>query len=410
MSPRPPHRQSARQVGHLFSPAFGLVAALCLLPASALAVWRLGPSSPGLLEPSAAEAPAASLSEAARVAEEQAGAAYSSGRYEEAWRAQQRSVAIHRQLVGQDPSQRPKLAASLHNLGVVLIRLGRKDEAVAPTEEALALYRAMAFANGREASSAMERPLRNLVLLYFEGNRPQEALPLADELVRLHQILSPQDPALQAEQVDVLNLRASLLVALNRPQEALGDLDAAVAQGRQLVKLDPQNSGLLYGLAGSLVNVSQVADLLGNWAKALKPAQEAEALLRQVARSQPQLISDWAKALSRLGQAYARVGEPAQARASLEESIDLLRLLARSGPAEALTVEIGGYRDDLAHALETLAVVQQQLHRPQEARAAAVEAMELYRALATVDSRYGKDVERTRAWLSSLPQGTLMRP
>jgi tetratricopeptide (TPR) repeat protein len=256
----------------------------------------------------------------------------------------------------------------------------------------------------------MERPLRNLVLLYFEGNRPQEALPLADELVRLHQILSPQDPALQAEQVDVLNLRASLLVALNRPQEARLDLDAAVAKGRQLLKLDPQNPGLQYGLAGSLVNVSQVADLLGNWAQALKPALEAEALLRQLARSQPQLIGDWAKALSRLGQAYARGGEPAQARPPLEESIDLLRLLARSGPAETLTVEMGGYRDDLAHALESLAVVQQQLNRPQESRAAAVEAMELYRALATVDPRYGKDVERTRAWLSSLPQGTLMRP
>lgn len=410
MSPRPPHPQSSRRGAHPFSPVLSLLAALCLLPASALAVWRLGPSSSGLLEPSAAEAPAASLSEAARVAEEQAGTAYGTGRFEDALRAQQRSVAIHRQLVGQDTSQRPKLAASLHNLGVVLIRLGRKDEAVAPTEEALALYRAMAFANGRQASTAMERPLRNLVLLYFEGNRPQEALPLADELVRLHQTLGTQDPALQAEQVDVLNLRASLLVALNRPREALRDLDVAVAQGRQLVQLDPQNPGLQYSLAGSLVNVSQVADLLGYKAQALKPAQEAEALLRQVARRQPQLIGDWAKSLSRLGQAHARVGDPVQAKTPLEESIDLLRLLARSGPAETLTVEVGGYRDDLAQALETLAVVYQQLQRPEEARAAAVEAMELYRALVTVDPRYGKDVERTRAWLSSLPQGTLMRP
>ena len=410
MSPRPPHRQSARHVRHLCSPAFGLLAALCLLPASALAVWRLGPSFSGGLQPSAAEAPAASLLEAARAAEEQAGTAYGAGRYEDAWRAQQRSVDIHRQLVGQDPSQRPKLAASLHNLGVVLIRLGRKEEAVAPTEEALTLYRAMATANGREGSAAMERPLRNLVLLYFEGNRPQEALPLADELVRLHQTLSPQDPALQAEQVDVLNLRASLLVALNRPQEALRDLDRAVAQGRRLVELDPRNPGLQYGLAGSLVNVSQVADLLGNWGQALRPAQEAEALLRQMARSQPQLIGDWAKALSRLGRAYAQVGRANEAQAPLEQSIDLLRLLARSGPAETLMVEVGGYRDDLAHTLETLAMVQQQLNRPQEARAAALEAMELYRALATVDPRYGKDMERTRAWLSSLPQGTLMRP
>ena len=410
MSPRLPQPQVSRRSGPPVPPALSLLLALCLLPASALAVWRLGPSSPGLLEPSAAEGPGASLAEAARVAEEQAGAAYVAGRFEEAWRAQQRSVALHRQLVGQDPSQRPKLAASLHNLAVVLIRLGRKGEAVAPTEEALALYRSLAFANGREASAAIERPLRNLVLLYLEGNRPQEALPLADELVRLHQVLPSQDPALQAEQVDVLNLRASLFVALNRPREALRDLEAAVAQGRELVRLDPQNPALQYSLAGSLVNVSQVADLLGARAQALQPAQEAEALLRQVARRQPQLIGDWAKALSRMGQAHARLREPVQARAPLEESIDLLRLLARSGPAETLTVELGGYRDDLAQALESLAVVHQQLQHPEEARAAALEAMEIYRALATVDPRYGKDVERTRAWLGSLPQGTLMRP
>jgi tetratricopeptide (TPR) repeat protein len=228
--------------------------------------------------------------------------------------------------------------------------------------------------------------------------------------VRLHQTLSPQDPALQAEQVDVLNLRASLLVALNRPQEAMRDLDQAVAQGRRLVAQDPRNPGLQNGLAVSLVNVSQVADLLGNWAQALGPAQEAEALLRQMARSQPRLIGDWAKALSRLGRAYAQMGRADEAQPPLEQSIDLLRLLARSGPAETLMVEVGGYRDDLAHALETLAVVQQQRNRPREARAAALEAVELYRTLATVDPRYGKDVERTRAWLSSLPQGTLMKP
>lgn len=386
------------------------MAALCLLPASALAVLRGGPPHPGLMDPAAAEAPAASLADAAKAAEDGAGAAYSAGRYEEALQAQQRSVALHRQLVEQDPSQRRKLAASLHNLGVVMIRLGKKAEAVAPTEESLVLYRAMASGDGREASLAMERPLRNLVLLHFEGNRPQQALPLANELVRLHQTLSPQDPALQAEQVDVLNLRASLLVALNQPQQAFRDLDAAVSQGRQLLRLDPNNPGLQYSLAGSLVNYSQVADLLGHVAQALRPAQEAESLLRNVARSQPQLIGDWAKALSRLGQAHARVGEPVQARAPLVESIDLLRLLSRSGPAETLTVEVGGYRDDLAHALETLAVVQQQLNHPQEARAAAAEAMELYRTLATADPRYGKDLERTRAWLGFPTQGTLRRP
>ena len=365
------------------------------------------PPSDGSVAASAAEAPGRSLADAAREAEEQAGAAYSAGRYGEALRAQQRSVEIHRQLVGQDPSQRPKLAASLHNLAVVMIRLGKKAEAVAPTEESLALYRASAL--GGEGSIVLERPLRNLVLLYFETNRQREALPLADELLRIHQELSVRHPKLQAEQVDVLNLRASLLVALDRPQEAFRDLDTAVSKGRQLLQLDPTNPGLQYALAGSLVNFSQVADLLGNYAQALKPAQEAEALLRQMASGQPQLIGDWAKALSRVGQAQARVGDAAKAKAHLKEAIDLLRLLAGSGPSGTLTVEVGGYRDDLAHALELLAVVEQRLNHPQDARAAAMEAMELYRVLAAVDARYSKDVERTRAWLSSQPQATLMR-
>lgn len=407
MSPRPFHRRSPRQVGHAFSPVLGLIAALCLLPASALAIFRVVPPSDGSVAASGAEAPGRSLADAAREAEEQAGAAYGAGRYGEALRAQQRSVVIHRQLVGQDPSQRPKLAASLHNLAVVLIRLGKKAEAVAPTEESLALYRASAL--GGEGSIVLERPLRNLVLLYFEANRPQEALPLADELLRIHQELSAKHPKLSAEQVDVLNLRASLLLALDRPQEAFRDLEAAVSKGRTLLQLDPSNPALQYGLAGSLVNFSQVADLLGNEAQALKPAQEAEGLLRHMASGQPRLIGDWAKALSRLGQAQARVGDAANARAHLKEAIDLLRLLAAAGPSGSLTVEVGGYRDDLAHALELLAAVEQQLKHPQDARAAGMEAMEQFRVLATIDPRYSKDVERTRAWLNSLPQATLMR-
>lgn len=157
------------------------------------------------------------------------------------------------------------------------------------------------------------------------------------------------------------------------------------------------------------MNLSQVADLLGRYPDALPPAREAEALLRSVAGSQPRMMGDWAKALSRLGQAHARLGQPAQALPPLEESIALLRLLARGGSQETLAVDGGGFRDDLAHALETLAVVQQQLQRPREARLAAGEAMDLYRALAQGDPRYGEDVERTRSLLSSIPEASSHR-
>jgi|GEM_PF-6661890 tetratricopeptide (TPR) repeat protein len=400
MSPR----QSHRQHGFLFSSILSVCAVLAVPQASALAKLALDRPSIAATEASAEDSPDRSLPEAARAAEEQAGALYAAGRYGEALGAQQASVAIHRRLLALDPSQRLTLAASLHNLGVVFIRLGRKAEAIPPTEESLALYRAEAAQRGGPLSPAHERPLRNLVLLYFESNRAEEALPLANELARLHQARGKEDPLSRAERIDVLNLRASLLVALNRPQEALGDLDTAVSLARRLARQDPNNLGLQYGLAGALVNLSQVADLLGRFGEAVGPAQEAETVLRQLAALQPMLRGDWAKALSRLGHAYAALGEPARALPPLREAIDLFRSLDRSGASEPLAVEVGGFRDDLAHALETEAEVHQALRQPTEARAAGEEALALYSALARGDARYERDVERTRARLTSMPQ------
>lgn len=397
-------QKARRQPLWLISSCLSLCTALCLGTAAAKGALPMLRVSEGIGALEASPAPAPSLPMSAKEAEETAGALYSAGRYEDALKAQSHSVLLHRQLVVQDPRQRPKLAASLHNLGVVLIRLGRKTEAIAPTEEALALYRAEIRDHGGEASQQAERPLRNLVLLYYEANRFQEALPMANELMELHQKVSHDLPMAQAEGVDVLNLRASLLVALNRPNEALADLEKAVAEGKSLNQRFPGNPGLQYGLAGSLTNLSQVADLLGMVDKALQPAQQAEALLRQVAGGQPQMMGDWAKALSRLGKAYSRLGRPTEARGPLEESIDLLRVLARGGPSGTLTVEVGGYRDDLAHTLESLAVVEQQSRHPRQAMAAGAEALAIYRALQQVDPLYGKDVERTQAWLISIPE------
>lgn len=388
----------------------GLCAVLILAPSAMLAMVRQASHSIAPVASLAAEASDPALLEAAKEAEQQAGAHYNAGRYEEALRAQQHSLQLHRELAAQDPSQRLQLAASLHNLGVVLIRLGRKTEAIPFTEESLSLYRLESAGRAGEVPLVLERPLRNLVLLYFETNRLQEALPLANDLVRIHQSIAAVDPLSQGERVDVLNLRASLLVALNRLGEAQQDLQVAVGLARSLAELAPENLALQYGLAGTLVNLSQVADLLQQYGQALRPAQEAEALLRQMARRQPQFTGDWGKALNRLGQAFAKVGDPSRARPPLEEAIALLRSLDRSSSAGSMAVEVGGYRDDLAHALESLAVVLQQLKRPEEARAAGQEAMEIYSVLAQLDHRYSRDVMRTQSWLSTVPRPTPAKP
>jgi tetratricopeptide (TPR) repeat protein len=67
------------------------------------------------------------------------------GRHEEALAATQDAVAIRRALADACPDAfRPDLAASLHNLGIRLAALGRYDKALAATEEAVAIRRALA--------------------------------------------------------------------------------------------------------------------------------------------------------------------------------------------------------------------------------------------------------------------------
>jgi tetratricopeptide (TPR) repeat protein len=396
-----------RHHGFIVTALLGLLAVLVLGPDTARATRHLSGASGSLADSPAGEVtPGRGASETARDLEEQAGALYNAGRYEDALRAQRDSVESHRRLVAQDPSQSPRLAAALHNLGVVLIRLDRKSEAIAPTAEALALYRARASTRGQEASRALERPLRNLVLLYYETNRPSDALPLADELVDLHQDGSEADPGTQASLMDVLNLRASLLVALNRSPGAMRDLESAVAIARRQARQAPDHPGLRHGLAGSLLNLSQVADLLGELDQAIPPALEAEGLLRDLARLHPAVWGDWAKALSRLGQSYAKTGDGTRARPLLEEAVGVMRALDPAGPSGTLAVEVGGWRDDLAHALETLALVHQQLQQPREARTAGEEALGLYSVLAQTDPRFHRDVERMRTWLTTRPAPT----
>jgi tetratricopeptide (TPR) repeat protein len=363
-------------------------------------------STPSEADPVPLHGAEPNLLEQAQQLENQAGALYGLGQYEEALQVQRRSVEAHRQLVAQDSRQRLSLAASLHNLGVVLIRLGRKAEAIPPTEEALALYRADPSAQGGEASVALERPLRNLVLLYFETNRPVEALPLADALLSLHPKAPARHSVSRAQRMDVLNLRASLFVALNRHREAWQDLEQAVALARELTGEAPQNLELRHGLAGSLLNLSQVADMLSQVDQAMGPAQEAEAILAPLARVHPELRGSWAKALNRLGQAYAKTGDAPRARRALEEAVTLMRSLNPAGPSGTLAVEVVGYRDDLAHALDTLALVNHHLQRPREARAAGEEALELYAHLAREDPRYQAELERLRSWLRTWPEAT----
>ena len=69
------------------------------------------------------------------------------GRREEALAAIQEAVAIYRELAAARPDAfRPDLASSLNNLSLRLADLGRREEALAAIQEAVAIYRELAAA------------------------------------------------------------------------------------------------------------------------------------------------------------------------------------------------------------------------------------------------------------------------
>jgi tetratricopeptide (TPR) repeat protein len=64
------------------------------------------------------------------------------GRREEALQATQEAVDLYRRLAAQHPDAfLPDLAGSLNNLGAMLSEMGRRAEALQATQEAVDLYR-----------------------------------------------------------------------------------------------------------------------------------------------------------------------------------------------------------------------------------------------------------------------------
>jgi hypothetical protein len=88
------------------------------------------------------------------------------GRQDEALAATEEAVTLRRALAATNPAVfNPDLALSLNNLGNRLSKLGRHEEALAATEEAVTLYRALAAANPAASNPDLARA----------GDHPQQA-------------------------------------------------------------------------------------------------------------------------------------------------------------------------------------------------------------------------------------------
>lgn len=248
------------------------------------------------------------------------------GRYEEALAVTEEAVATCREQAAIDPARfRSTLASSLVDLGSTLSELGRDGEALAATEEAVAACREQAATDPDRYGPHLAQSLNNLSVQLSKMGRAEEALPIAEECLSIRRAR----PAVDGDHRRVgiaqsLNNVGALLRDLGRPQEAQPIIEEALAIRRELVVIDPDHYRPY--LVISLRNLSALLLQRNHSEEALPIIEEAVAVYRGLAAANPQSYnSRLGGSLADLADVFARLGRTAESEAARLESKKLSR-------------------------------------------------------------------------------------
>ncbi|HXF69903.1 MAG TPA: tetratricopeptide repeat protein [Thermoflexus sp.] len=224
----------------------------------------------------------------------------------------------------------------LNNLGVALSELGRREEALAPTQEAVDLYRQLAATHPQAFLPDLARSLNNLGVMLSELGRPEKALKATQEAVVIcRQLVAAYPQAFLPDLAMSLNNLGAILSELGQQEKALAATQEAVEiyhqLYRQLAATNPQ--AFRPYLAGSLHNLGARLSELGWREEALKATQEAVDLYRQLAATHPQaFLPNLARSLGMHGVVLLSLGRAQEARAALGEGLRVIRPFAQALP------------------------------------------------------------------------------
>ncbi|MFN0182134.1 MAG: tetratricopeptide repeat protein [Gemmatimonadales bacterium] len=297
------------------------------------------------------------------------------GRREEALAASQEAVDINRRLAQARPDAfLPDLAMSLNNLGIWLSNLGRHEEALAASQEAVDLRRRLAQARPDAFLPGLAMSLHNLGGDLSDLGRREEALAVSQEAVDLYRRFAQTRPdAFLPDLARSLNNLGIWLSHLGRREEALAVSQEAVDLYRRLAQTRPD--AILPGLASGLSNLGNRLGDLGRREEALAASQEAVDIRRRLAQARPDaFLPDLAVSLHNLGGDLSHLGRREEALAASQEAVDLRRRLAQARP--------DAFLPDLAMSLNNLGNRLGDLGHREEALAASQEAVDIRRRLA----------------------------
>ncbi|MDR6598567.1 tetratricopeptide repeat protein [Saccharothrix longispora] len=293
------------------------------------------------------------------------------GLREEAVGASRREVVLYRRAAGDDPEHRLSLADALGDLGLRLVAVGRAGEALEVAREAVRLLRVV-VAGDDDHVPRLAVALDRLGLRHASLGDGEEALAAVAEAAARYGELVKRDPALFGpEQAKVTHHHAVRLLDVGRREEAVRTARLAVARWREVAEGDPRFEAESARALRSVASLLAHTDDLAGADEALGVVQESISLLRRLARANPaDFEPELASALGEASALLRRRGRFAEALAASGEAVLLRRRAARDADPDAVA--------RLASALAEQADV---LREP-ERSAAAEEAADLLRPLA----------------------------
>ena len=291
------------------------------------------------------------------------------GRHQEALAATEEALGMWRTLADSNPAHLPDLARALHNLGLDLRGIGRHQEALAAIEEALGMWRTLADSNPAHLPD-LATTLSNLGAQLGDLGRHQEALAAIEEALGMWRTLADSNPAHLRDLATTLSKLGRELGDLGRHQEALVAAEQAAGVWRILAGSFP---AYLPDLARTLTNLGMGLHIRGRYQEGVAATEEALGMWRTLADSNPAHLPALATTLSNLGAQLDDLGRHQEGMAATKEAAGMWRTLADSNPA---------HLPDLARALTNLGNGLDDLGRHHEALAATEEALGMWRTLA----------------------------
>jgi tetratricopeptide (TPR) repeat protein len=290
----------------------------------------------------------------------------------------QEAVGLWRGLAwGDENRHRPALCTALNNLGTGYWAVGRHGDALAVQEEVVGLCRRFPPGDAPWADAEHARALQNAGVSYTELGRVNAIEVAQRASLDLYRRLAEGDPVQYEPRVAAVLGNFEAFTESGRPEDALPANAEAVAIRRRLAADRPEHLG---ELAWSLGQLGTTLEALGRYEEAGVVLVEALEIQRRLAKENERgTRPDLAGALSALGALYSTTGRADESLRLEREALEIRRDLAREHP--------GRYLHYLAHSLSNLGVTLARRRRYDEAVLLEEEAVAIRRGLASSNAR-----------------------